>query len=60
MAKAVGRRYLTVRESCQLTGLSRWTIMRANVRGELPVSRIGSAVRVCIDDLEVFMKERAK
>lgn len=50
--------YLSVREAERYTGLSRWTLMRAHERGELPVSRVGSAVRFSVEDLDSFMRAR--
>ncbi len=53
------RRYLSVRQAERYTGLSRWTLMRAHERDdELPVIRIGSAVRFSVDDLDNFMRAR--
>ena len=55
----VERRYLNVRQAEEYTGLSRWTLMRAHARGsELPVIRVGSAVRFSVEDLDSFMKAR--
>ena len=51
-------RYVGVRGAEKYTGLSRWTLARARERGELPVIRIGTAVRFAIDDLDNFMRER--
>ena len=56
--RTVTRRYLSTKDSARYTGLSRWTIMRANERGELPAIRVGAAVRFCVDDLDAFMRER--
>ena len=54
----IERKYLSVRQAEHYTGLSRWTLMRAHERGELPLSRVGSAVRFSIEDLDSFMKAR--
>jgi len=55
--RAGERRYLSVRQAERYTGLSRWTLMRAHERGgELPVIRIGSAVRFSVEDLDSFMR----
>jgi len=56
--QAIERRYLSYRQAEQFTGLSRWTLMRAHKRGELPVSRVGSAVRFSVEDLAEFMRSR--
>jgi excisionase family DNA binding protein len=54
----IPRKYLSVRQSEQYTALSRWTLMRAHKRGELPISRVGSAVRFSVEDLDSFMHSR--
>lgn len=56
--RAVERRYLNVRQAEEYTGLSRWTLARAHKRGELPMSRIGSAIRFSVEDLDEFFKSR--
>ena len=57
--QAVERKFLTVRQAELRTGLSRWTLMRAHARsGELPVIRVGSAVRFSVEDLDNFMRAR--
>ena len=56
--QAIERKYLSYRQAEQYTSLSRWTLMRAHKRGELPVSRVGSAVRFSVEDLNDFMRSR--
>ncbi len=57
--QASERKYLTARQAEEYTGLSRWTLMRAHARdGELPVIRVGTAVRFSVDDLDDFMRAR--
>ena len=50
--------YLSPREASLYTGLSRWTLARANKRGELPAIRIGAIVRFAVEDLDEFMRSR--
>jgi excisionase family DNA binding protein len=56
-ALASGRRYLSYAEAARYTGLSRWTLSRAHERGNLPVARVGRAVRFDTEDLDRFMAE---
>ncbi len=56
----VTRKYLSYQGAERFTGLSRWTLMRARERGELPATRVGTAVRFSVDRLEAFMEERAR
>ncbi len=56
--QAVERKYVSARLAEQYTGLSRWTLARAHKRGELPASRIGTAVRFSVEDLDTFMRAR--
>lgn len=58
--RAPGRRYLGYEQAGQYTGLSRWTLMRAHERGDLPVARIGRAVRFDMEDLDRFMADRKR
>lgn len=51
-------RYLDYRGAARYTGLSRWTLMRAHEKGVLPASRVGSAVRFAVEDLDRFMRVR--
>lgn len=57
---SVTKKYVSYREAERFTGLSRWTLMRAHERGELPASRVGTAVRFSVDHLETFMEERTR
>jgi excisionase family DNA binding protein len=51
-------RYLSYRGASRYTGLSRWTLARANERGELPAVRYGTTVRFAVEDLDEFMRSR--
>ncbi len=52
------RRYLDYRETTRYTGLSRWTLLRAQERGDLAAIRVGRSVRFDVNDLDRFMAER--
>ena len=50
-----GKRYLTVKEAIKRTGLSRATLHRAFLRGDLARIKIGVATRYDVDDLDAYM-----
>jgi excisionase family DNA binding protein len=56
--QSMEQKYLSARQAEEYAHLSRWTLMRANARGELPVIRVGSAVRFSVEDLDSFMQAR--
>jgi excisionase family DNA binding protein len=55
---AIAPRYLSVKSAEVYTGLSRWTLARAEERGELSPCRIGSAVRFDRLELDRWMDSR--
>jgi excisionase family DNA binding protein len=56
--RTVEPNYVSYKEAERLTGLSRWTLMRARDRRELPAVVVGSAVRFSVADLREFMEAR--
>ena len=58
--KAVERLLLTSREAAESRGICERTLYGLTKSGELPVIRIGRAVRYSVDDIRAWIKKSKK
>jgi excisionase family DNA binding protein len=49
---------LTVAQAAEALNVSTKTVYRAIAAGELPVSRLGRAIRIALSDLEAYVNRR--
>ena len=56
----MNKKYLTIKEAAEYSGLSKWTLYRLSCRREIPMLKIGSRVLIPKDEFEVNNPELVK
>jgi len=52
----MNKKYLTIIEASEYSGLSRWTLYRLSSRREIPMLKFGSKVLIPKDDFDTWLE----
>ena len=51
------KKYLSITETSEYFGLSKWTLYRLSARREIPMLKYGSKILIPIDDFENWLEK---